>query len=70
MNHSFDCLPFIWLDLRPAWCRTTEAASNVQVDICCGLVGSAFKHDVIGRMAAAQPRTKQLFRLVGVAEVP
>lgn len=46
--------------------RMTEVTSNVQVDVCCGLVGSAFKHDIIGRMSYAEPRIKQLFRLVRV----
>lgn len=44
--------------------KTTEIHSNVQVDVCCGLVGSAFKHDIIGRISSAEPRIKQLFRLV------
>jgi len=38
--------------------------------VCCGLVGSAFKHDIIGRIAAAEPRVKQLFRLVRVLMPP
>ena len=49
--------------------RMTEVKSNVQVDVCCGLVGSAFKHDIIGRMSSAEPRIKQLFRLVRMSLV-
>ncbi|KAF5825216.1 hypothetical protein DUNSADRAFT_13519, partial [Dunaliella salina] len=57
------------MDLRALTARIpvvkmVQVHSNLQVDICCGFAGSAFKSNVMSKISSAEPLLKQLFHLV------